>query len=230
MMADGIVVAVVPVPDRAQHTIGVEIDRIGAAAHLGWQQRHPVAEALAPDVGARVDDFAGDRRLLRAAAGGADDAVVRRRATVHGAVAQHGDFGGGRGADGDVQHRAPAHLRLDLGLGRLFSGLARRLLVLGDEIGLEFLAVLREDLFVALQEFFDRTLRRRKVRFRTLFEWGDERRDACVLRHRARRCFSGGLSHRLVSPFFDARSLTTSARKTHVQFAVEVADFIPQCE
>ena len=77
VMADRIVVAVVPVPDRTQHAVGVEIDRVGAAAHLGRQQRHPVAEALAPDVGARVDDFAGDRRLLRAVAGRADDSVVR---------------------------------------------------------------------------------------------------------------------------------------------------------
>ncbi len=200
MMADRVVVAVVPVPDRAQHAIGVEIDRVGAAAHLGRQQRDPVAEALAPDVGARVDDFAGDRRLLRAGAGGPDDAVVRRGSTVHGAVAQHGNFGGGGGADGDVQHRAPAHLRLDLGLGRLFAGLARGLLVLGDEIGLELLTVLRENLFVALQEFVDRSLGGRQVRFRTVFERGDEGRDGCIGRNRGGRCFSGGLRHRLLSP------------------------------
>ena len=47
--------------------------------------------------------------------------------------------------------------RLDLGLGRLFAGLASRLLVLGDEIGLELLAVPGQDSFrgmeLALNEF-----------------------------------------------------------------------------
>jgi hypothetical protein len=43
----------------------VQIDRIGAAAHLGGQQRDPVPQALATHVGLRVDDLTDDVLVLR---------------------------------------------------------------------------------------------------------------------------------------------------------------------
>ena len=84
MVADRIVVAVVPVPDRAQHAVGVEVDGIGAAAQLGRQQGDPVAETLAADIGAAVDDLAHDVVALRLGVVGAGmaHAVVGDRAAV----------------------------------------------------------------------------------------------------------------------------------------------------
>src|SRR5215469_16219668 len=82
MMRDRVVVPVGPVPDRSQHTIGVEIERIGAAAELGRQQRDPFAEAASADVGLGVDQFTDNVVALGFGISGAGvlSALIRNRA------------------------------------------------------------------------------------------------------------------------------------------------------
>ena len=192
MVADRAVVTVGPVPDRSQHPVGIEIERIGAAAELGRQQRDPVAEAASLDVGPAVDDLADDMLLLGASTNRLEDAVVRRAAQR--VVAEHGGFGDARGADGDVQHGAPAHPGLARRCrGRRSLGLARRLFMLGDEVGLEFRAVLFQHFGVALEEFVDRSLTGRKVRRRAI---GDDRGDQRNVRSGCLAgCFPNRLNH-----------------------------------
>ena len=167
MMADRAVVAVVPVPDRGQHAVGVEIEGVGPAAQLGRQQRDPLPEAASLDVGLAVDDLANDVLLLRARTGRLEDAGIRRAAAQR-IVAKDGCFSDARRADGDVQHRASAHpglARRSRGLGGL--GLLDGGFLLGDQIGLEFGAVPFQHFGVALEEIVDRSLADRKIGLRS---------------------------------------------------------------
>ena len=162
MVADRIVVAVVPVPDRGQHAVRVEIDRIGAAAQLRRQQRDPVAEALPADIGPAVHDLAHDARRLGVVGAGMLQAVVRHRAAAQGVVSDHRGLGGGRGADRDVEHRAPAHPAGLGGRGRDGGlGLARVGFLLLGQVGLEFGVVLFLDLGAPLDEVGCGTLGRK---------------------------------------------------------------------
>jgi hypothetical protein len=45
--------------------IAVQIERIRATAHLGWQQRNPSAETATADIRPAIDHFAADRVILR---------------------------------------------------------------------------------------------------------------------------------------------------------------------
>src|SRR4029450_10593087 len=148
MVADRIVVAVIPVPDRAQHAVGVEVDGIGAAAHLGRQQGDPVAETLAADVGPAVDALAHDVVALSLGVVGAGvaDAVIGDRAAAERIVAQDAGFGGDGRADGGVEHGAPADAAA---LGRGNSLLAGIGFLLFRQIALELLVILGVDLGAA---------------------------------------------------------------------------------
>ena len=69
MVGDGIVVAVVPIPDRAEHPVRMQVDGIGAAAHFCRQQGDPASEASAADIGSGIRHLADDALLLRTIAG-----------------------------------------------------------------------------------------------------------------------------------------------------------------
>jgi hypothetical protein len=43
----------------------MEVDGVGAAAELGWQQQDPASQAASADVGLGVGQLAGDRLALR---------------------------------------------------------------------------------------------------------------------------------------------------------------------
>ncbi len=64
MMRDRVVVAVVPIRDPGERPAGIEVHRVGAAAHLGRHQKNPVAEASAAHIRLRIDQFAIDGMAL----------------------------------------------------------------------------------------------------------------------------------------------------------------------
>jgi hypothetical protein len=65
MMRDRVVVAIVPVPNRCEHPVGVEVERVATAAEFRRQKGDPFAEAAAADIGFGIDEFAADRVTLR---------------------------------------------------------------------------------------------------------------------------------------------------------------------
>jgi hypothetical protein len=75
------------------------------------------------------------------------DAVVGDRAAAERIVAQHAGFGGDRGADGDVEHGAPADAAaLGRGDRSLLAGIG---FLLFRQVALELLVILGVDLGAA---------------------------------------------------------------------------------
>ncbi len=143
MVADRIVVAVVPVPDGTDHAVRVEVHGVGAATHLGRQQRDPVAQALPAYVGAGVDELARDVVALCFGVVGAGmaQALVGDRSGAQNLVAEDRRLGDAGRADGDVEYRAAAELAfslfLDRGGGNQLAPLACVFLLLEAQVPLE---------------------------------------------------------------------------------------------
>src|SRR5215469_14080158 len=64
VMRDRVEIAVRPVRYPGESPAGPEVHSVGAAAHLGRHQQHPVAEASAADIGPGIDQLALDIMAL----------------------------------------------------------------------------------------------------------------------------------------------------------------------
>ena len=116
MMRDRVVVAVVPIPDRCEHPVGVEVERVATAAEFRRQKGDPFAEAATADIGFGIDEFTADRvtlcrrdhrvaEALRAA--GCRGAKCAEGTALHDVVAERRGFAGDRRAGRDFQPAAP---------------------------------------------------------------------------------------------------------------------------
>ena len=175
MVGDRVVVAVVPVPDRGENPIRIEIERIGAAAHLGRQHRDPVAQALPPHIRPGVDELPGDVVALCFGVVGAGmaKALIGDRSGSQYLGADDRRLGDTGRADGDVQHHATAQpafsLLLDLGCGHQLALLACAVFFLETPILLEFSVILLGDFGASFDEGVDRRVFGRQIGLR--FVW-----------------------------------------------------------
>lgn len=125
MMGDRVEVAVCPIPDGGQDPVGVEVERIGAAAKLGRQKGDPFAEPSPANVRARVDERALDIVALRLSVTVARmlSALVGNGAASHQGIGHRRCFACNRGACDDLKKIAAIEARR----GRRFVRRRRRL-------------------------------------------------------------------------------------------------------
>ena len=159
MVGDRVEVAVVPVPDRAQHPVRVQVKGVGAAAHLRRQQGDPLAEAAAADIGGRIRHLADDALLLRAVAA-ARAGTLAARAADRRIAQRRGLTGHGRAGD-DLQRIAPAEREFLPGQWRGDGCDLARLLI---EIDLELPVILLGDLDLSLEVSLDLRFRGERLR------------------------------------------------------------------
>src|SRR6516165_9729309 len=113
-MRDWIVVAVGPIPDRCQHAVRVEVERVGAAAELGRKQRNPFAQPAPADVGLGIDQFTRDVVALRfrISAAGMLGALLGYRSGCNPGMPNRGRFANDGRTGHDLQQIAAVEFRL----------------------------------------------------------------------------------------------------------------------
>ncbi len=194
MVRDRVEVAIVPIRDPGEAAARVEVHGVGAAAHLGRHQQHPVAEAAAADVGLGVYELALDIVPLRLGVGVAGvPGAMRRDLVLDDGIAEGGGLADRGGAGDDSQEVAP----VDPGGRRLDRRRLRPIVacVLFLLVFQKFVVVLPRHLGLAPQEGLFRAERPGRQVFRPALDL-DFELWRCVLQFRPAR-----LSHGPV-PFF----------------------------